>query len=248
MSAAVPAADADDGARCAGQPGGGRQRQRRRDRSERDVARRPDDDEKERHGDRGGERGQHREHAGRDRDAFAAVKAQPDRIDVPDDRGGTRQRGDAVRRRSRRRRADRGGALRDVERHDRERPANPGRAQDVGRADVPAAHSADVDTRAPGEQERERHGPGQIADQDADAGIRSMVLANEGGTRVSGRSSSRIRRTMSSAICDAWNLIIEREPKSENVRTRATPRRWRPQPRRCPPVSAASRRWDRRCL
>ena len=53
----------------------------------------PDGDEEQCRRDPRGEGRQDAEHAGRDRDTFAAVEAQPDRIDVADDRGGAGKRG-----------------------------------------------------------------------------------------------------------------------------------------------------------
>ena len=63
-----------------------RQRDRRQDRSERDVPRHPDGAEEDGQRGRDGQRGQDREDAARRRDALAAAEAQPDRIDVADDR------------------------------------------------------------------------------------------------------------------------------------------------------------------
>ena len=108
---------------------------------------------------------------------------------------------------------------------------NAGVAQHVGRANVAAADSPHVDSRAAREQEREGHRPGQIADQDAEAGHQVNGTRNgpARGSGLGGRLrgygvaevSSRIRRTMSSPICEAWNLIIVRDPKSDNsARTR----------------------------
>ena len=96
ISAAVPAAAPTTGSRRTGEPGRRRQRDRRRNRTQRDVARGPHRRPGTARRDRGRERRQHREHACRDRDAFAAVEAQPDRIDVADNGRGAGQRRDAA--------------------------------------------------------------------------------------------------------------------------------------------------------
>ncbi len=87
-------------------------------------------------------------------------------IDVTNDRGraGERdQRGAACEHVRDRHRTD---PLRDVQRHDDDAAPRTRRAEDVGRADVAAAGNPHVDAFEARQQERERHGAGQVSQED----------------------------------------------------------------------------------
>ena len=118
-------------------------------------------------GQGGRDRRQHREHAGRDRDALAAVEPQPDRIDVSDNgRGRGQRRSTSHRRAPPSARATASAPFATSSAMTMMARRVPVVRSTFAAPDVAAAGEAHVDAGAPRQQERERHRSGEVSEQD----------------------------------------------------------------------------------
>ena len=68
------------------------------------------------------------------------------------------------------------GPLARVQAEGRDRDSHAARAQHVGGADIPAPGLAQVDAAPPRQQQRERHGAGQISKRDRDKFFHTMTF------------------------------------------------------------------------